>query len=312
MYDDISQQLANAIEKRHLRDKLERNLGEVQEELIREAKRLNSLENQLTKEKADLEKMERLSLSTLFYTVLGSREEQTEVERQEFLAAQLQYQKAKFLVTSLESEREHLIKQLEQLESIDQEYIRLLSEKEALLRAADRDTERELAKFDEQLADLRAENRELAEAIQAGKNVLTGLKHVGASLESAQGWGVWDMVGGGLISTAIKHDRINQAREAVFEVQAQMNNFKREMADVDKSADLKVELTAFESFADYFFDGLIIDWIVQSKITNSLEQTRKAQQSIRKAIEELDELKERADEGIKALSEKRARMIEES
>lgn len=310
MYQEISNRLTNAIEKRRLRDKLKRNLGEVQDELEREATRLRALEDQLSKEKADLEKMERLSLSALFYTVLGSREEQTEKERQEFLAAQLQYQKAKFLLTSLESEHEHLNDQLDRLEDIDQEYAALLSEKEDLLRSADQEMERELAKIDEETANLKAETTELGEAIRAGKDVLAGLTRVSESLESAQSWGVWDMVGGGLLSTAVKHDRINQARAAVFEVQAQMNNFKRELADVDKSAELEVELTAFESFADYFFDGLIIDWIVQSKINNSLEQTRKAQKNVRKAIEELDELKARAKEDARALSEKRAALIE--
>lgn len=310
MYQEISNRLANAIEKRRLRDKLERNLGEVQDEIERETSRLRALEGQLSQEKADLEKMERLSLSALFYTVLGSREEQTEKERQEFLSAQLKYQKAKFLLTSLESEREHLIDQLEGLKGIDQEYEALLSEKEALLRADDQDAENELAKIDEQAANLKAETRELEEALRAGKEVSAGLKRVREFLESAHGWGVWDMVGGGLISTAIKHDRINQAREAVFAVQAQMSQFKRELADVSKSPGLEVELTAFESFADYFFDGLIIDWIVQSKITNSLEQTRAAQESIGKAIEELGDLLEQANEQIRTLNAKRKALIE--
>jgi len=310
MSQEISTRLSNAIEKRRLRDKLERNLEAAQDELERELTKMRTLENQLAKEKADLDKLERLSLSTLFYTVLGSREEQTEKERQEFLAAQLQYQKAKFLVASLESECDHLNEQLDQLQGIDQEYEALLSEKEEMLRASDQDMRRELAEIEGQEANIKAEIRELEEAIQAGKKTFTALKQVGESLESAQGWGVWDILGGGLLSTAIKHDRINQAREAVFEVQAQMGQFKRELADVSKSAELEVELTAFESFADYFFDGLIIDWIVQSKITNSLEQTRKAQKSIRKAIKELEELKEQANDQARALREKRAAIIE--
>ena len=34
---------------------------------------------------------------------------------------------------------------------------------------------------------------------------------------------------------------------------------------------MSVEISSFEKFADYLFDGLIFDWIVQSKINKSLD-----------------------------------------
>jgi len=50
---------------------------------------------------ADLDKLERTSLTALFYSVLGNREEQVEKEREELLNAQLQYQKTKFMEKSI-------------------------------------------------------------------------------------------------------------------------------------------------------------------------------------------------------------------
>ncbi|HSF82794.1 MAG TPA: hypothetical protein VLA49_16285 [Anaerolineales bacterium] len=310
MSQDISTLLSNVIEKRRLRDKIKRNLGAVQAELQRESDRLKSLEDQLAKEKADVDSLERMSLTALFYTVLGSRAEQTEKERQELLAAQLKYQKGKFLVTSLESERGRLEEQLVQFEGIDTEYETLLNEKERLLRLSDQATERELVAIAEQAASLRAEIRELEEAIRAGEVVQQGLERVIRSLESAKGWGVWDMLGGGLLSTAIKHDRINQARAAVFEVQAQMGLFKRELADVNQNARLKIEISEFETFADYFFDGLIFDWIVQSKIVNSLEHTQRTMENITQTIQELQQLLLQASGRLNTLEEKRVDLIE--
>lgn len=43
------------------------------------------------------------------------------------------------------------------------------------------------------------------------------------------------------------------------------------VADLDELG-IDLHLSEFETFADYFFDGLIIDWLVQSKINRSLEQ----------------------------------------
>lgn len=310
MSQDISTLLSNVIEKRRLRDKIKRNLGDVQAELQRESDRLKSLEDQLIKEKADVDSLERMSLTALFYTVLGSRAEQTEKERQELLAAQLNYQKAKFLATSLQSERDRLKEQLVQFEGIDMEYETLLNEKERLLRLSDQATERELVAIAEQAASLRAEFHELEEAIRAGEVVQQGLERVIKSLESAKGWGVWDMLGGGLLSTAIKHDRINQARAAVFEAQAQMGMFKRELADVNQNARLKIEISEFETFADYFFDGLIFDWIVQSKIVNSLEHTQRTMENITQTIQELQQLLLQASGRLNTLEEKRVALIE--
>ena len=80
------------------------------------------------------------------------------------------------------------------------------------------------------------------------------------------------MLGGGLISTAIKHSRINDARDSVHQVQQKLLIFQRELKDLDLclKPGISIDIGKFTAFADYFFDGLIIDWIVQSGINNSL------------------------------------------
>ena len=132
------------------------------------------------------------------------------------------------------------------------------------------------------------------------------------SLESAEGWGTWDMLGGGFLSTAIKHSRIDDARDAVEDVQAKMSRFTRELADVRRSTEIKIEIDDLDIFADYFFDGLIMDWIVQSKIRNSLEQSMLAQKRIAKAVEELEKLRVEVQSQAQRLNEQRASLIEQS
>ena len=132
------------------------------------------------------------------------------------------------------------------------------------------------------------------------------------SLESAEGWGTWDMLGGGFLSTAIKHSRIDDARDAVEDVQAKMSRFTRELADVRRSTEIKIEIDDLDIFADYFFDSLIMDWIVQSKIRNSLEQSMLAQKRIAKAVEELEKLRVEVQGQAQRLNEQRASLIEQS
>ena len=147
----------------------------------------------------------------------------------------------------------------------------LKEKKEFILNENNADTKK-LFQFSEEIADIQSSVRELKEALAAGNAVLAEVEHVVDSLKSAQGWGAWDLLGGGLISTAIKHSRINDARDSVHQVQQKLLIFQKELKDLDLclKPGISIDIGKFTTFADYFFDGLIVDWIVQSRIKNSL------------------------------------------
>jgi uncharacterized protein YlxW (UPF0749 family) len=310
MLPELSARLSKIIEQKRPKKKLEGDLLAVEAELQEISPRLATLGAQLEKEEIDVQKLERTSLTTLFYTVLGSREGQLEKEQQELLSIQLQYQQTKHQVEYLEREQAFLNGKLEKLAGVEAEYEALLSEKEAFLRESNQAVASQLIEYAEQSANLASEVKELSEAVQAGREVSSSLEQVLDSLESAKSWGTLDLLGGGLISTAVKHSRIDDARDGIHGVQMKMSQFKRELADVSERIELKIDITEFETFADFFFDGLIFDWIVQSKIAESLERTQGAQDMISRAIEELEDLKQNAQKVQNDLQEKRAHIIE--
>ena len=310
MLAELSAQLTKTIEQKRLKKKLEGDLRALEAELQGTDSRLATLGAQLEKEKIDVQKLERTSLTTLFYTMLGSREAQLEKERQELLSAQLKYQQTKYQVEYLEWERVSLKERLEKLGNIEAKYEALLSEKEALLRESNRALASELIENAEQSAILASEVKELAEALQAGKDVLLSLEKVLDALESAKSWGTWDMFGGGFLSTAVKHNRIDQARDGIHEVQAKLNSLERELADVRERIELKIDIGEFETFADFFFDGLIVDWVVQSKIVESLERSGNAKSVLVPVIEELENLRQNAQDRLDDLQERRVQIIE--
>ena len=182
--------------------------------------------------------------------------------------------------------------------------------KEALLRGSKQAIAGELIENAEQSAILVSEVKELSEALQAGRDVLFSLEEVLDSLESAKNWGTWDMFGGGFLSTALKHNRIDRARDGIHDVQAKLNSFERELADVRERIELKIDIGEFETFADFFFDGLIVDWVVQSKIVESLERSRNAKDVLMRVVEELETLEGKAQDTLNDLQKKRAQIIE--
>jgi len=310
MLPELSARLSKTIAQKRLKEKLARDLLAVEAELEETASRLSALGTHLEKEKVDVKKLERTSLTALFYSVLGSREEQLEKERQELLSAQLRYQQVKHQVEALQREQNSLTRQIADLAGVEDQYKALLAEKEALLRQSNRVIAGQLMENAEQSADLASRLGEIAEALRAGRGVMSSLEGVLDSLESAQTWGVWDLLGGSLISTAVKHNRIDEARLGIHVVQERMSRFKRELADVRDPHELDIDISGFETFADYFFDGLIVDWVVQSKIEASLERAKGAKKAISQTLRRLQDLEQTLQIKHNGLQAERAQIIE--
>ena len=131
------------------------------------------------------------------------------------------------------------------------------------------------------------EMREIREAIQAGERALTSLRKAEEKLTSASNWGLWDIFGGGLISGIAKHSKMNEATSYMEEAKRNLTVFQRELRDVNGTYNLSLDIGGFLSFADFFFDGVIADYLVQTKINDAKIQVRDAIQSVSGVLAQL-------------------------
>jgi len=115
--------------------------------------------------------------------------------------------------------------------------------------------------------------KERDEAIRAGESALNSLRRAKDQLNSARGWGIYDILGGGLISTLVKRSRMDNAASALREAQYALESFQNELKDLNLSF-IASELSSgdFLSFADWFFDGMLADILVQQKINRAREE----------------------------------------
>ena len=118
--------------------------------------------------------------------------------------------------------------------------------------------------------------KEKREAIEAGHRALNSLSAVKENLNSAKNWGLVDMFGGGFFSTMLKHSKMDQAKQKMDQAKYNLSNFSRELDDVNMACDLHIDTRDFLSFADYFFDGFVVDWMVQDRINNARHQVDEA------------------------------------
>ncbi|MCL7455069.1 MAG: hypothetical protein M8467_18690 [Anaerolineae bacterium] len=307
---ELDAQLVAAKEALRRRQKLASMLEQAQRSLKEHRTRLGELERQLQREAVDVERLEGKGLVALFHTILGDKESQMEVERQEYLAAKLKYDAADVAVATLEEEVADLQKQVAELGDPAARYESLLARKEqAILEGADERAGR-LLELSEQWAGVRSDIRELEEALEAGQQVLQSLREAESQLESAENWGVWDMLGGGLLATAVKRSRMDDARRLIHDVQQQLQRFSRELADVDVAGVAGLEIDGFATFADYVFDGLIIDWVVQSRIQRSLDAVRDMTNRVAQVVEGLRSALRDARDKARQIEDQRREAIE--
>ena len=132
---------------------------------------------------------------------------------------------------------------------------------------------------------------EIREAVTAGEKALASLDEAGRYLSGASSWGLWDMIGGGLFSTMIKHSKIKDASDCMERAKTDLKTFRRELSDVDISDEIGIEVGSFLTFADYFFDGLVADWMVQSKIQDASNQVQEAADQVRRILASLERMK---------------------
>ncbi len=250
-------------------------------------KQTEGLELARQKEQADVDRLEGRSLAAFFYHAVGRLDEQLDKERQEAYAAQVKYDAAARELAAVEADAASCEVRLSQLEGCEQRYETALAEKAAALRESGSAAAQELLDAEARIADLEGQLREIREAADAGEAALNAADQVLETLDSAEGWSTWDVVGGGLLADLAKYEDLDNAQEQVEQLQEKLRQFKTELADVTIEAELQVSVDGFLRFADVFFDGLFADLAVMEHINDSQKKIRNTQKEIQAVLDQL-------------------------
>ncbi len=219
--------------------------------------RVEELSAQKAKEQLDVERLEKNSLVNYFYQVVGKLDDKLTKERQEAYEAAVKYDAAYSELQAIEAE----------LSGKEMEYGRV-------------------RRSDEWYQEVQL--KELEEAISAGRHADQTADLILESLSSAQSWGTFDLLGGGLIADMAKHSHLDEAQEKVERLQGALRRFKTELADVEIIADMQVSIDGFLRFADYFFDGLFADWSVMNRISEARGQVENVKKQIQTVLSKLN------------------------
>lgn len=291
MYSSLNERLEKAQEEKARLNKIESMLQEFQEELkILEEKELE-LKKILAKENLDVEKLENGGLVSFFYSLTGRLAEKLEKEKHEALAARLKYEQTLEDITDIRAAIEKLTLERTNFLGSKKEYEELYKQKKRMLLEENGAHAQEIMDLTEQVNNLRINIKEIDEAIEVGQKALQHMDDALGYLSKAQGWGTFDLLGGGLVADLAKHSHLDSARAEVTEAQLALHHFQAELADVQITAEMKIDIQGFITFADFFFDGIISDWFVQTRINDSKASVEEASDQVTSILRRLREMK---------------------
>lgn len=287
--ENYNERLEQLREQMARRRRLSAEVSTLEDRRASLAQRVQQLKEETYKEQLDVDQLENFSAAKLFYQIVGKLDERLEKEQAELYAAALRYDSARQELQSVEGELDSRRRELALLDGCEAEYERLLAEKARALREDPASpSARRLLALEERQARLSAREKELNEAILAGCDALSDIRAIEESLSSAEGWGTWDVFGGGLISDMAKYSHLDEAQRQINTLQRSLSRFRTELADVDIRVDIQIEVDSFLRFADYFFDNIFTDWAVLDRIRNTQSQVQQAGGSVRTLVSRLE------------------------
>ncbi|MEF2966014.1 hypothetical protein V3851_09240 [Paenibacillus sp. M1] len=307
MFENLNERMAELKEKGRLQEKWEKRLAQLKQEVRSLEQAREDARKRLASEEKDVERLTGMSLSNLLHSVLGNKTERLDEEQREVVTARLKYEEADRAVADAGRQIEQLERQLREVKRWKIDYDVIFQEKEKQILQENI----ELKELAERQAALTVEVKELAEAALAGEAVRSDLSRAEESLRSAHSWGTYDMLGGGMLSTHIKHSRLDEAMEHIYAAQSSLRRFEQELQDVNAGLfSAGLEVGGLLKFSDYFFDGLIADWLVQGRIKEAQSQVEAKQSEVVRLLSELQSANRRTESELETVRRKYVQIVE--
>ena len=295
---------------------VKRHYNSTLDELDKVLVKKDSIEDQMIKELEDINNLEKLGIKSIFYKVLGNKEEQLEKERQEYLQVTLQHKEVLNSIEILDFEKSVLQKKVSSIDDLSNELEGLKKQRESEILSKPSSLRNQLIVIHNKKDDLRKYEVELKEAFSIGNSTMKSLDTVLGYLKKAKDWGSRDMMtsrrGGGYVKS-MKHGAIDRAMNEVSRTKILLHNFSKELSDVGYSNQrLGLQVDNIARFPGIIFDNLISDWIVQNKIKGVLSTVSNLMDDVTLIMQSIQKDTKQGIEDLEKIEAEEDRLLEEN
>ena len=217
--EDLRRQME---EKRELQYQM-RSLRERRSTLFAEVSRLDNIR---LKEQADVTRLERKSLTGLLHRVTGKLEERREREQQEADAAAAAHGTALREMQEIDGQIDRILNRLEDLRDVEYRYSKAEQEHKNALKAAGGSLAKEIEDVERSLAAVKAQQEENRRILGQIEMCISGVAEVLGQRKTTDAFSTADILGGGILTTALKLEQMDDEEAAFQHLQQRMKSLQ--------------------------------------------------------------------------------------
>lgn len=114
--------------------------------------------------------------------------------------------------------------------------------------------------------------KEKQAVIRAGKDAIRSLKEAQKNLSKAKDLGLVDILSPLGITAVAKNQRIEEAKRNVQRAKRDLKTFATKASGLSQVMDINIDVSDMLVFADAFFNNMMVDFYVYSKIDKAQRQ----------------------------------------
>lgn len=241
----------------------------------------------LEKEARDVDRLQGPGLGSLVASLRGSRVEELHRERAEEATARDRARTALARLQVLEARAEEVDRRLGALGDTAVAREEAVTAHADTLRATGSPVAPELEAVCVELASVLGQAADLERARAAGLRAAASLEGARRQLASAGSWSTYDtFAGGGMLASSAKHHHAEEASRGIAAAQHDLVEFASALQDPGAVALLRADLGigGLTRGLDVWFDNLVTDWSVRSRLNDAADRVDAALVTVRDAL----------------------------
>lgn len=131
----------------------------------------------------------------------------------------------------------------------------------------------------EKIIQIKKESKEIEILFKKISRILQLLDDTKQLLCSAGRYSIWDILGGGMFSDAIKNEKLDRVQEMIKTLNLLIHEVEGEMGKLMVDTDIQINSNGLLRFSDYIFDDIFSAIHIKKKIRETLLKIQNAKQT---------------------------------
>lgn len=256
-----------------------------------------------------MQRLERPSWSRVLAGLRGTVTRDLDRENAEAGEAARALHDAETKLSQLHSEREDVAAQAARFDGAPERLAAALGSKEAALIAAGSAAGLRLVELAEQLSGATEELSRLEQVVTVGSAADLDLGRAADALRSTDVWASVDSLGGGVLASVAKYQRLEAADRVLRSAQASVDRFRAVLQGtaLPRVPDLSIGGTT--KTVDLLVDNLLTDLAVQHKVRGVAAEVEETRRQVQRVLDEVHREASRAGARKAGLEQERLELL---